>query len=197
MSRTHRSDRKTRTITDHDGRTRGVRRSDSREDTRIWSGVVRGTRVGDPLGANGRSQPHSVEGLHQGSLIPPTPPQPRRARWRGWGPGQRVGGGTRDHGRRLVQGTRPPSLTRWGHMEIRHDHGLEKFGQGVPPGRGARGGVGAWVGVPRPPTASSAAPTAPSTPVRPGGRSTKERGGQRGEGRWWGNDECARGGGRG
>jgi hypothetical protein len=72
MSRTHKADRKTRTITDHDGRrTRGVRRSDRRKDTRIWSGVVRGTRVGDPLGANGRSQPHNAEGLRQGSLIPP------------------------------------------------------------------------------------------------------------------------------
>jgi hypothetical protein len=72
MSRTHKGDRKTRTITDHDGRrTRGVRRSDRRKDTRIWSGVVRGTRVGDPLGANGWCQPHCAEGLRQGSLIPP------------------------------------------------------------------------------------------------------------------------------
>jgi hypothetical protein len=36
--------------------------------------VVRGTRVGDPLGADGRHQPHSAEGLRQGSLIPPPPP---------------------------------------------------------------------------------------------------------------------------
>jgi hypothetical protein len=35
--------------------------------------VVRGTRVGDPLGADGRHQPHSAEGLRQGSLIPPPP----------------------------------------------------------------------------------------------------------------------------
>jgi hypothetical protein len=42
-SRTHRSDRKTGSITDHDGRrTRGVRRSDRRKDTRISSSVVRG-----------------------------------------------------------------------------------------------------------------------------------------------------------
>jgi hypothetical protein len=71
-SRTLRSDRKTGSITDHDGRrTRGVRRSDRRKDTRIRSGVVRGTRVGDPLGADGWRQPHSAEGLRQGSLIPP------------------------------------------------------------------------------------------------------------------------------
>jgi hypothetical protein len=63
---THRSDRKTGSITDHDGgRTRGVRRSDRRKDTRIRSSVVRGTQVGDPLGANGRRQPHSAEGLCQ------------------------------------------------------------------------------------------------------------------------------------
>jgi hypothetical protein len=106
MSRTHRSDRKTRTITDHDGRTRGVRRSDRRKDTRIWSGVVRGIRVGNPLGANGRSQSHSAEELCQGSLIPP--PRPRRAGRRGWGPGRRIGGSTPDHGHRLVWGTSPP-----------------------------------------------------------------------------------------
>jgi hypothetical protein len=70
-SRTHRSDWKIGSITDHDGgRTRGVRRSDRRKDTRIRSSVVRGTRVGDPLGAHGRRQPHSAKGLRQGSLIP-------------------------------------------------------------------------------------------------------------------------------
>jgi hypothetical protein len=52
-SRTHRGDKKTRTITDDDGRrTRGVRRSDRREDTRIRSSVVGGTRVSDPLSAD-------------------------------------------------------------------------------------------------------------------------------------------------
>jgi hypothetical protein len=70
-SRAHKSDRKTGSIIDHDGgRTRGVRRSDRRKDTRI-SSVVRGTRVGDPLVADGRRQPHSAEELRQGSLIPP------------------------------------------------------------------------------------------------------------------------------
>jgi hypothetical protein len=33
--------------------------------------VVRDTQVGDPLGADGRRQPHGAEGLHQWSLIPP------------------------------------------------------------------------------------------------------------------------------
>jgi hypothetical protein len=71
-SRTHKSDWKTGSITDHDGgRTRGVRRSDRRKDTRIRSSVVRGTRVGDPRGADERRQPHSTEELRQGSLIPP------------------------------------------------------------------------------------------------------------------------------
>jgi hypothetical protein len=36
------------------------------------SSVVRDTRVGDPLGADGRPQPHSAAGLRQGSLIPPS-----------------------------------------------------------------------------------------------------------------------------
>jgi hypothetical protein len=72
VSRTHRSDWKTRSITDHDGRrTRGVRRSDRGKDNSIWSCVVRGTRVSDPLGANGWSQPHNAEGVRQGNLIPP------------------------------------------------------------------------------------------------------------------------------
>jgi hypothetical protein len=71
-SRTHRNDRKAGSITDHDGgRTRRVRRSDRRKDTRNRSSVVRGTRVGHPLGADGRHEPHSAEGLRQGSLIPP------------------------------------------------------------------------------------------------------------------------------
>jgi hypothetical protein len=72
VSRTHRSDRKTGSITDHDGgRTGGVRRPDRRKDTCNRSSVVRSTRVGDPLSADGRRQPHSAEGLCQGSLIPP------------------------------------------------------------------------------------------------------------------------------
>ena len=51
-SRTHGGDRKARPITNHDRRrTRGVWGSDGREDTGIRSGVERGTRVGDPLGA--------------------------------------------------------------------------------------------------------------------------------------------------
>jgi hypothetical protein len=69
-------------------------------------------------------------------------------------------------------------------MEIRPDHGWETVGQGAPPGRGARGGggsepgwashnppyrvLGAWVGVPRPPT-----------PARPGeGAPRREAGGE-------------------
>jgi hypothetical protein len=56
-SRTHRSDRKTGSITDHGGRTREVRRSNRRKDTRIRSSVVRGTRVGDPLAAAGDVSP--------------------------------------------------------------------------------------------------------------------------------------------
>jgi hypothetical protein len=54
-SRTHGGDRKARPITNHDRRrTRGVWGSDRREDTGIRSGVERGTRVGDPLGADRR-----------------------------------------------------------------------------------------------------------------------------------------------
>jgi hypothetical protein len=194
-SRTHRSDRKTGTITDHDGRrTRGVRRSDKRKDTRIRSSVVRGTRVGDPLGADGRCQPHSAEGLRQGSLIPP---RPRRTGRRMWTPGRRVGGSTHDQGRRLVRGTRPPSLTLVG---PHGDTPGPRVGEGRP-GRtsGKRSERGGWSlgGHPTTPTTptttSSAAPTPPSNPARPGGRSTKERGRRQGGGRWWGRDECVRG----
>jgi hypothetical protein len=43
-SRTHGGDRKTGTITDHDGGgTKGVRSADKRKDTRIRGGVVGGT----------------------------------------------------------------------------------------------------------------------------------------------------------
>jgi hypothetical protein len=69
-SRTHKGDSKTRTVTDCDGRTRGVRRLDRGEDTRIRSSVVGGTRVSDPLGANGRCQAHSAERLRQRQGFP-------------------------------------------------------------------------------------------------------------------------------
>src|SRR6185312_2900578 len=76
-SRTHGGDRKARPITNHDGRrTRGVWRSDRREDTGVWGGVEGGTRVGDPLGADRRRQPHGAEGLRQCGLVPP--PRPSR-----------------------------------------------------------------------------------------------------------------------
>ena len=71
-SRTHGGDIKARPITNHDRRrTRGVWRSDGRENTGIRSGVERGTRVGDPLGDDRRCQPHGVEGLRQRGLVPP------------------------------------------------------------------------------------------------------------------------------
>ena len=71
-SRIHGSDRKARPITNHDGRrTRGVWGSDKREDTGIRGGVEGGTRVGDPLGADRRCQPHGAEGLRQRGLVPP------------------------------------------------------------------------------------------------------------------------------
>src|SRR6185437_5442534 len=74
-SRTHGGDRKARPITNHDRRrTRGVWGSDRREDTSIGSGVERGTRVGDPLGAGRRRQSHGAEGLLQSGLVPPPGP---------------------------------------------------------------------------------------------------------------------------
>ena len=71
-SGTHGGDRKARPITNHDRRrTSGVWGSDRRENTSIWSGVERGTRVGDPLGADRRRQSHGAEGLRQSGLVPP------------------------------------------------------------------------------------------------------------------------------
>ena len=74
-SRTHGGDRKARPITNHDRRrTRGVWGSDRTEDTSIGSGVERGARVGDPLGAGRRRQSHGAEGLiivHTRSLSEP------------------------------------------------------------------------------------------------------------------------------
>src|SRR6185503_3578792 len=71
-SRTHGGDRKARPITNHDrSRTRGVWGSDRREDTSIGSGVERGARVSDPLGAGRRRQSHGAKGLRQSGLVPP------------------------------------------------------------------------------------------------------------------------------
>jgi hypothetical protein len=114
--------------------------------------VVRGTRVGDPLGA---------EGLRQGSLIPPPPPpRPRRVGRRRWSPVRRIGGSTHDHGCRLVRGTRPPSLTLVGpHGDTpcpRVGDGRPECTSGKPPlarpggrstmERGRRRGRGRWWG---------------------------------------------------
>ena len=87
-SRTHSGDRKARPITNHDRRTRGVWGSDGREDIGIRSGVERGTRVGDPLGADRRRQSHGAEGLRQSGLVPP--PQARLAAGRAERAGSRT-----------------------------------------------------------------------------------------------------------
>ena len=108
-SRTHGGDRKTRLITNHDRRTRGVWGSDGKEDTDIRSGVERGARVGDPLGADRRRQSHGAEGLRQSVLIPP--PRPGQL-LSGRGPGRREeGSSTGKHGRQLELRTRPTPLT--------------------------------------------------------------------------------------
>ena len=71
-SRTHGGDRKARPVTNHDGRrTKGVWGSDRREDTDMWGGVEGGTRVGDPLGADRRRQPHGAEGLRNAAWSHP------------------------------------------------------------------------------------------------------------------------------
>jgi hypothetical protein len=121
MSRTHKSDRETRPITDHDRRARGVKCSDKREDNRIRSSVVRGTRVSNPLVADQRCQAHGAEGPRQSVLIPPSWPCRRLVRLRGrrWSPGRCVGRCTREHGSRLEWRARLPSLTLEGpHRDI-------------------------------------------------------------------------------
>jgi hypothetical protein len=158
-----------------------VRRSDRRKDTRIRSSVVRSTRVGDPHGADGRRQPHGAERLRHGSLIPS--PRPRRAGRRRWSPGRRVGGSTRDHGRRPVRGTRPPSLTLVG---PHGDTPGPRVGDGRPGrtfGKRSERGVGAWVGdVPRPPRPPPLRPRRPPRPPLPpfgsGGAPRREAGGE-------------------
>jgi len=112
-SRTHGGDRKARPITNHDRRrTRGVWGSDRREDTSIGSGVERGARVGDPLGAGRRRQSHGAEGLRQSGLVPPPRPGRLLAGLSGRGPGRREEwSSASEHGRRLELRTRPPSRT--------------------------------------------------------------------------------------
>ena len=111
-SRTHGGDGKTGPITHHDGRrTRWMWGSDRREDTGVWGGVEGGTRVGDPLSADRRSQPHGAEGLLQRGLVPPPRPGGWLAGLSGWSPGRREqGSNTSEHGRRL-QWARSPALT--------------------------------------------------------------------------------------
>ena len=101
-SRTHGGDRKARPITNHDRRrTRRVWGSDRREDTSIGSGVERGARVGDPLGAGRRRQSHGAEGLCQSSLVPPPRPGRLLAGLSGRGPGRREEwSSASEHGRR-------------------------------------------------------------------------------------------------
>ena len=112
-SRTHGGDRKARPITNHDRRrTRRVWGSDRREDTSIRSGVERGARVGDPLGAGRRRQSHGAEGLRQSGLVPPPRPGRLLAGLSGRGPGRREEwSSASEHGRRLELRTRPPSRT--------------------------------------------------------------------------------------
>ena len=112
-SRTHGGDRKARPITNYDRRrTRGVWGSDRREDTSIGSGVERGARVGDPLGAGRRRQSHGAEGLRQSGLVPPPRPGRLLAGLSGRGPGRREEwSSASEHGRRLELRTRRPSRT--------------------------------------------------------------------------------------
>jgi hypothetical protein len=63
-SRTHAGDRKARPITNHDrSRIRGMWWLDRRHEASIRGGMVGGTRVGNPLGADMRGHPHGVESL--------------------------------------------------------------------------------------------------------------------------------------
>jgi hypothetical protein len=182
-SRTHRSDRKTGSITDHDGRRiRGVRRSDRRKDTRIRSSVVRGTRVGDPLDADGWRQPHSVEGLCQGSLIPLATTswaeevESRSARRRQHSlPCPPGGAGDEAPLPDLGGATWRYALTTGGRRSARaHLQEEEREGDWSLGGR------------PTTPTTTSSAPPTPL--LGPGGGAPR-----RGGGWWWGSDECARG----
>src|SRR6185295_3383794 len=164
--------RKARPITNHDRRTRRVWGSDRREDTSIGSGVERGARVGDPLGAGRRRQSHGAEGLRQSGLVPPPRPGRLLAGLSGRGPGRREEwSSASEHGRRLELRTGPPPGPWNGHIEMCPDHGLLKDGQGVPLMVGAGAGAGAGVGAPRQPppvpVLPEAGPPVPPPPPRP------------------------------
>ena len=82
------------------------------EDTGVWGGVEGGTRVGNPLGADRRRQPHGAEGLRQCGLVPLPRPGRLLAGLSGRSPGRREEGSSAgDHGRRLEWRTRPSRLT--------------------------------------------------------------------------------------
>ena len=90
--------------------------------------MERGTRVGDPLGADRRRQSHGAEGLRQSGLVPPRPGRLLAGLSRR-GPGRcEEWSSTGEHGRRLEQKTRPPPRPWNGHIEMRLDHGLLKDG---------------------------------------------------------------------
>ena len=101
-SGTHGGDRKTRAIADHDrGRTRGIGGSDGRKDASMRCGVEQGARVGNPVGADWRCQPHGTESLCR------------------WNPGRwERGSGASEHGRWLGRRTRTPWGRNRPHREV-------------------------------------------------------------------------------
>jgi hypothetical protein len=110
---THRGDRKTRAIGDHDGRRmRGRRRVNGGEDTRVGSGVVSGSRVGDPVWPDRRSRSHGAERVGQGRRAPTYRPGQYGEMWGPRRCGKRPWRSTSEHGRRRARSCTAGSLER-------------------------------------------------------------------------------------
>ena len=110
---THRGDRKTRAIGDHDGRRmRGRRRLNIGEDTRVGSGVVSGSRVGDPVRSDKRRWSHGAERVGQGRRAPTDGPGQYGGRWGPRRCGKRPWRSTSEHGRRRARSCTAGCLER-------------------------------------------------------------------------------------
>ena len=180
---THRGDRKTRAIGDHDGRRmRGRRRVNGGEDARVGSGVVSGSRLGDPVWPDGRSRSHGAERVGQGRRAPTDRPGQYGRRWGPRRCGKRPWRSTSEHGRRRARSCMAGCLERPLGPRPRV---VERCpGRRVPTNRsGPRRSTcehrRRWVRLIVPTTTAMATTSAPPTLARLGGRRAKRRRRQR------------------
>ena len=82
------------------------------EDTRVGSGVVSGSRLGDPVWPDRRSRSHGAETVGQGRRAPTDGPGQYGGRWGPRRCGKRPWRSTSEHGRRRARSCTAGSLER-------------------------------------------------------------------------------------